>query len=166
MIEDGTCIVVRDGSGGRRSVVVALATRDAVLPAPTGDERLVAVTPAALTVVTQDACKELLSEPDVAAAIARGLSDTNRAARESLALFGHVSHATRVREKLLQLAREHGKVASDGVVVELPLTQEVFAGMIGSARETVSTALSELGREGFLVRNGRSFKLTVPPDEL
>ena len=145
---------------------MALATRDSILPAPVGEEQLVAVTPAVLTVVPQDACSALLAEPDVAAAVARGLAETNRAARESLAVFGHVSHATRVREKLLQLAREHGKVASDGVVVELPLTQEVFAGMVGSARETVSTALGELGREGFLVRNGRHFKLIVSPDDL
>jgi CRP-like cAMP-binding protein len=72
----------------------------------------------------------------------------------------------RVREKLLQLARTHGRVASDGVHLDLPLTHELIAQTTGSARETVTAAIAELTREGFLVRDGRDYRLTIPPELL
>ena len=41
-----------------------------------------------------------------------------------------------------------------------------LAEMIGSARETVSRAIDRLERSGFLVRDGRSYRLLVQPDTL
>jgi DNA-binding IclR family transcriptional regulator len=38
--------------------------------------------------------------------------------------------------------------------------------MTGSARETVTRALDELQREGFVVRRGRTYSLQLRPDEL
>ena len=37
---------------------------------------------------------------------------------------------------------------------------------VGSARETVTSAIGALEREGFLVRNGRSYLLAVSPSSL
>ena len=68
--------------------------------------------------------------------------------------------------KLLQLARAHGKVVRDGVRLDLPLTHELLGEMVGSARETVTWALAELSKEGFVAREGRSYRLIVPPDLL
>jgi CRP-like cAMP-binding protein len=53
----------------------------------------------------------------------------------------------RVRQKLLQFARAHGRVASDGVHLDLPLTHELIAQTTGSARETVTAATAERRRE-------------------
>jgi CRP-like cAMP-binding protein len=156
---------VRNGDGAR-TVVVAVAGRDGVVPGPAEGEQVVALRPLAVTAIPPNACPRLLAEPDVAAAVVRGLSEAIRDGRDALAVFGRVSHEARVREKLLQLARAHGKVVSDGVVLELSLKQELVGAMVGSARETVSTALAELTREGFLSRDRRLFKLAVSPDEL
>ncbi|HSP74458.1 MAG TPA: helix-turn-helix domain-containing protein, partial [Gaiellaceae bacterium] len=67
---------------------------------------------------------------------------------------------------LLQLARDHGRVAARGIRLDLPLTHELLADMIGSSRETVTMALAELQREGFVSRSGRFYRLDVAPDEL
>lgn len=165
VVESGTFAIVRDGNGAR-PVVVAVAGRDAVVPAPAANEKLVALTRLTVTAIPPNVCPRLLAEPDVAAAIVRGLSESVRGDRDTLAVFGHVSHEARVRAKLLQLARAHGKVVPDGILLELSATQELVAAMVGSARETVSTALAELTREGFLSRDGRFFKLAVRPEEL
>ena len=165
VIESGALAILRNGDGSR-PVVVTVAGRDDVVPAPAEREKLVALRPLSVTAIPPDACPRLLAHPDVAAAVVRGLSTAVRDARDALAVFGHVSHEARVREKLLQLARAHGKVVSDGVVLELSVTQELVAAMVGSARETVSTALAELAREGFVSRDGRLLKLAVSPDEL
>ena len=165
VVESGAVAIVRNGDGSR-PVVVTVAGRDDVVPGPAPGEKLVALRPLTVTAIPPQACPRLLAEPDVAAAVVRGLAAAVRDARDALAVVGHVSHEARVREKLLQLARAHGKVASDGVVLELSVTQELLAAMVGSARETVSTALADLAREGFLSREGRLLKLAVPPDEL
>jgi CRP-like cAMP-binding protein len=86
--------------------------------------------------------------------------------QESLAVFGYVSHVDRVRAKLLQLARRHGRVTPAGVAIDLPLTHDLVGRMVGSARETVTVAVRDLTAEGFLSREGGRFVLAIPPDAL
>src|SRR5919108_483840 len=86
--------------------------------------------------------------------------------RERQATIGHfasVRHVERVREKLLQLARTHGKVVPGGVRLDLPLTHELVGEMVGSARETVTWAFAQLAREGFARREGRAYRLPASP---
>ena len=89
-----------------------------------------------------------------------------RERQESLAQFSSVRHVDRIRDKLLQLARTHGRVVPGGVRIDLPLTHELMGEMVGSARETVTWAFSELAREGFLSREGRTYRLAVAPEAL
>ena len=84
-----------------------------------------------------------------------------RERQQSLAHFGNVAHAERLREKLLQLAGTHGTAVAGGVEVELPLTHKLLGQSIGSARETVTAAVQTLEREGFLTRVGRRYRLTI-----
>lgn len=57
-------------------------------------------------------------------------------------VFGCVPPVERVRERLAQLARAHGRVAPDAIVIDVPLTHELLASMVGLARETVTVALA------------------------
>jgi CRP/FNR family transcriptional regulator, cyclic AMP receptor protein len=81
-------------------------------------------------------------------------------------VFGSVSPVERVRERLAQLARAHGRVSGTGIVLDLPLTHELLAWMVGSARETVTVALARLADEGFVAREGRRYRLNVPAETL
>jgi CRP/FNR family transcriptional regulator len=64
------------------------------------------------------------------------------------------------------LARVYGQVSAGGVSLDLPLTHELLADMVGSTRETVTRALSQFDREG-LVRHERGrFQLAALPDGL
>jgi CRP-like cAMP-binding protein len=167
VIEEGVAATIRSlgGEPGKR-MVLSISGPAAVLPALVADEELAALSAVRLTVVTPKALRGLLALPNAAHAITLGLLDTLQEGRESLAQLGDAPHAERLREKLLQLARRHGRVVPDGVRIDVPLTHELLAQTVRSARETVTLALGDLEREGFLVRDGRSYRLRVPPESL
>jgi CRP-like cAMP-binding protein len=65
----------------------------------------------------------------------------------------------RVRRRLGELASEHGRSVPDGVRIEVPITQEDLAAMVGAARETVNRALVDLISAGMLRFDRRRYIL-------
>ncbi len=51
----------------------------------------------------------------------------------------------------------------DGIRIDFPISHALLAEMIGSSRETVTRALDELQRTGFVARVGSTYRLLVPP---
>ena len=77
------------------------------------------------------------------------------AAQERQALLQQaISQLPRVEDRLLALfwvlADRRGSVRSDGILVELPITHQSLAEMIGAQRPTVSLGLARLGELGWL----------------
>ena len=62
-----------------------------------------------------------------------------------------------------ELADRHGRVHSDGVHVDLPLTHEVLSHLVAARRPSVSGALTKLAEQGRLSRNGRGWVLHGEP---
>lgn len=62
---------------------------------------------------------------------------------------------------LWHLAERHGRVRPDGVLLPLPLTHELLAGMVGARRPSVTTALGELSRRGAISRVPEGWLLTT-----
>lgn len=166
VVEEGLVEVASHRAGATRRMVVALAGPGAVLLRPERDERIEALGDAWLTAISHEALSALLQLPGAAAALLEGLAEAARERQESLASFSSVRHVERVRDKLLQLARAHGRVVPGGVRLDVPLTHERLGEMVGSARETVTWAVAELQREGFLERDGRVYRLLVAPEAL
>jgi Crp-like helix-turn-helix domain len=166
VVEEGVVMVTSLRPGATRRMIVAVAGPGAVLLPPGPDERLEALADTWLTCVSQESQHALLALPGAAAAIFDALIDELRERQESLGHFSSVRHVERVRDKLIQLARTHGKVVPGGVRLDLPLTHELVGEMVGSARETVTWAFAQLAREGFVSREGRAYRLSVAPDAL
>ena len=79
-------------------------------------------------------------------------------ARRIAALAGTLAWldvATRIEERLLDLAERFGRPVEGGVLVTLPLTQEDLAALTGTSRETANRALHALQREGRVSFAGR-----------
>jgi CRP-like cAMP-binding protein len=57
-------------------------------------------------------------------------------------------------------------VDGNGVRLDLPITHQLLAEMVGLARETVTRALNSLSRDGILVRDGREYRLLISPELL
>jgi CRP-like cAMP-binding protein len=159
-VEAGTVVIAAGGPSTRR-VVLGFCSAGALLPPLRADEQLVALADSAVIAVPANVERLLLRVPAAAQAIVDALVEELRERQLSLAQFGNVGHADRLRAKLLQLARSHGSAVDGGVEVELPLTHKLLGEAIGSARETVTAALQTLEREGFLTRDGPGSRLTI-----
>jgi CRP-like cAMP-binding protein len=159
-IEDGFVFVSVANREAGRQMIVSLAGPRSILFAPTAHERLEALTDARLTLISRSTQKRLAEATSAATIMIAALADDVRNSHQSLAQFGNRHHADRIRGKLIQLARTHGKVQADGVLVDLPLTHELLADMVGSTRETVTRSLARLGQEG-LIRQVRGRYLVV-----
>jgi CRP/FNR family cyclic AMP-dependent transcriptional regulator len=72
-------------------------------------------------------------------AVAQAISQLNRVDRRLLALFWH-------------LAERWGRVTADGIAIPLTLSHRMLGQLVGARRQTVSTALAELARQGDLTR--------------
>jgi CRP-like cAMP-binding protein len=163
VVENGVVVVV--GADTRRIVIAVAAAGDVL--APLGrHEDLRGLTSARVTAVSREAQRALMHIPAAAEAVTDALVAALRDRKASLANFARHPHGERLRGKLLQLARSHGRVTGGGIVIDLPLTHDLLADSIGSTRETVTLALHELMRSGFVDRVEGRYRLSVPPGEL
>jgi CRP-like cAMP-binding protein len=165
LVESGF-LIVRASSPSARQVVVAEAGAGAILLAPSEKEHVQALTDGWTTVIPLTPLEDLLTIPGVAAVLLRGLRTALRLRQDATSCFANVHHVDRVRLKLLQLAEQFGRVSPEGIRLEVPLTHDLLADMVGSARETVTRCLDELQRGGFVVRDGHSYRLLISPATL
>lgn len=90
----------------------------------------------------------------------------------SLAIALAISHHQRVDDRLLltmwQIAERWGTVRPDGIAIQLTLSHERLASLVGSHRPAVTTAIGELVRAGMISRGtDRVWVLHGnPPEEL
>lgn len=165
VVESGFAVVHGSVPSARQVVVAEAGPGSIVLP-PRDGEHLHALTDCWVTVLTLELLERLLAIPGVATGLFRGLGTALRLRQDATRYYGSVRHVDRVREKLLQLAQEFGKVDLDGVRLDFPVTHDLLAEMVASARETVTRSLDELERSGLLVRDGHSYRLRISPEEL
>lgn len=69
---------------------------------------------------------------------------------------------TRLARVLLRLAEEHGVETPEGRLIDLPLTHQDLAELIGATRETTSLTLSQFTKEGLILRRRRRYLLLQP----
>jgi CRP/FNR family transcriptional regulator, cyclic AMP receptor protein len=106
--------------------------------------------------------------PEVAAA----LMDRYVHRARLLTLHLSIAQLPRLREGLTALfwylADRWGRMTSDGIVIDVPLTHELLAGLVGARRPAVTTTLGELQRSGEISRrdDGRWVVHGEPPAEL
>jgi len=170
-IEEGFVVISTDTCNGNgqqagRRVVVATGQGGMLLVPPGPGERIEALTPSRIQIVSADALKVLLSIPSAAESITDAFAEALRDRQTTIRNCAYVRHSERVFEKLLQLARTYGHVVPDGVRIDFPLTHQLLADMVGSARETVSLALSDLVDEERLHRQRHRYVLKIAPNEL
>jgi hypothetical protein len=107
---------------------------------------------ARLAVLDQRFAARVAPWPAVAAALLMRATERSR-----MLAFQHVaSHIPGLDGRLMALmwalADRWGRVSRDGIVIPLPLTHAVLAELVGASRPSVSTALSQLARDGVLRR--------------
>jgi CRP-like cAMP-binding protein len=166
VVEEGVVLVRSFAEPGTRSMIVGRCGPGSILPTPADDEYLQSLTDAWLTAVPHAAWRRLLAVPEIAERLVAGLEETIARQRAACRSLAGIRNTERVRRQLVELACEHGRVTRDGVRIDLPLTHDLIADMVGCARETVTRAFDELQRAGFVARRGSSYQLLVAPETL
>jgi CRP-like cAMP-binding protein len=166
VVEQGVVAVGGERPQGRR-IVKRFAGEGAVLLPPGPDEWVAALRPARLRALSEAAVERIAGDPSGALFLLGAFEASLENAHEALGALAYVHHVDRLRDLLLRLAREHGRVdGRTGVRIDLPLTHELLAEAIASARETTSRAMEALTRAGFVVRERGEYRLLVAPDTL
>jgi len=70
----------------------------------------------------------------------------------------------RVAKTLLKLADDHGKKAEDGMLIDMRLTQNVLASMVGASRESVNKVMGYFMDKGILSTDKHRVTIHRPSD--
>ncbi len=69
---------------------------------------------------------------------------------------------SRLAHLLIQLASDYGAATPEGVRIEMKITHQEMANLVGAIRETVSAVLGEFKKEGLIAFEGRRITLLRP----
>jgi hypothetical protein len=166
LLEEGFVVVRSVPAPPSRPMITCEAAYGGIVLPPATEEVMEAILDSRLTLLPARIVTRLLGLPALADALLREVAETLRRKQDSIANFGNVRHNERVRRKLLQLARDYGRVTGNGVKLDLPLTHALLGEMVGSERETVTRGVDQLESEGFLTREGHYYRLHIPPEAL
>lgn len=97
----------------------------------------------------------LRREPENAARVMRLLAKELVASQEERVDLAQSSVRERMAKLLTTLAQRHGSPAKQGIRIQLSLTREEMADMIGTASETAMRLLKDFREEHMLEVNGR-----------
>jgi CRP/FNR family cyclic AMP-dependent transcriptional regulator len=85
----------------------------------------------------------------------RMVSERLVVAERDLAALSRTWTRPRLIHLLLKLADNLGEAGTDGVLIQVPVTHETLASMIGASRVRVTSTLNQMQREGLLSKRGR-----------
>lgn len=108
--------------------------------------------------------------PEVGHAVAGALSARLRWANHLIHVLQTLSAYERVGAIILSLAERFAKKSEDGIVIDVPLTHEDLAALVGVTRQFATITLHELQKEGIialrrrtiLVRDEKRLRKLVP----
>lgn len=157
----GRVKVVLYGEKGREVILSTFRPGEffgemALLDGQPRSANVIAIEDSALYVLERTVFARWLAEnPRVALNI---LAEMSRRLRRADAVIGNLALLDvfgRVARVIRELAKNEGTETEDGIVIRQRPTQAEMAAMIGTSRETVSRALSEFQRRGFLDISGK-----------
>lgn len=104
--------------------------------------------------------KLVQEKPSVASNLLGKLGRDLGAAEQRLSSFYQKNVRERLAEFLLLLKESHGVDTEQGAFLDIKLTREEMASIIGTASETLIRFMSELKNEGFIHQEGKKIYIT------
>lgn len=121
----------------------------AIIDAGDREEFAEAVEPSLVILIARDEIERLMEEhPSVTLGITRLLGLRRRRIERRLKSLLFRSNRDRLVHLLLELAEQYGSTTDEGVRIQIKLSHQDLAGLIGSTRESVTVALGELQAAG------------------
>lgn len=100
--------------------------------------------------------------PEVAQQLLRVLARRLRRTNDTLCDLIFTDVPGRVAKQLLDLASRFGTTTGQTLSVDLNLTQEELAQLVGSSRETINKALSDFTQRGWIRQQGNRLSILAP----
>lgn len=97
--------------------------------------------------------REILNYPEIALKLMKTLSERIRSANKQIEDLTFRNLPGRVASTLLDLSKKYGVKDNQGTKINLKLTHQELADMIGTAREVVTSILSNFKKAGCIVFN-------------
>jgi CRP/FNR family cyclic AMP-dependent transcriptional regulator len=120
-----------------------------------------------LALLDEAATRRFAQYPELTGALVERALDRSRNLTINMAIVHQARVNVRLHMLLWHLADRWGRVRSEGVWLPLSLTHAVLADLVAARRPTVTTALSELSRQGLIVSATHGWLLFgEPPGEL
>ena len=111
----------------------------------------VTMTDTKVIVFDQSELEELiLKHPSIGIKLLREMSGRLRRAQQNVRDLALKDSSARVAGLLIFLAEKYGKIKKEKIILDISLTQQELASMIGSSRETVSRVLGKFEAEGLI----------------
>ncbi len=128
-----------------------------------GSPRVATVTalePVEALVMTAGVLREhLRSAPDVAVALLESVTARFREDSVQRMQFAALDTLGRLCSRIVEMADRYGRASADGVVVEMPISQDELANWTGASRAGVAKALQTLRELGWLETDRRVMTL-------
>lgn len=138
----------------------------ALIDAQPREERAEAAIPSTVILIPGDAMQSLLhSAPELSLGITKLIGFRRRRIERRLKTLLFRSNRERLAHLLLELAEQYGKADAAGILIDIKLSHQDLANIIGSTRETVTVTLGEMQGEG-IVRLGRQTIVLTDPKRL
>ncbi len=100
--------------------------------------------------------KMIQEKPKISLELINRLSRDMGIAEERSSAFHQKNVRERIAQLILDLGQSHGRTLEDGSTqIELKLTREEMATMIGTANETLIRTISEYRKDGLIDQNGK-----------
>jgi CRP/FNR family cyclic AMP-dependent transcriptional regulator len=123
--------------------------------------------PTRLAILDDRLARQLMVYPELVGALFGRAVQRARCLAVNMAIVHQARVDVRLHMLLWHLAGRWGRVRSDGVVVPLRLTHSVLSELVAARRPTVTSALSELARQGVVraIREGWLLSGNPPGEE-
>jgi CRP-like cAMP-binding protein len=160
VVLDGGAKLCRVGLAGKRLVEAILEPGDIFGRISTGGDpvsyEVEALEPTRIAGLSRARFEVLLrNHPDLAYSVVQDLEDRQRHLVRRLEALAFKDVRARVAETLLALTREHGDPCPHGFAIDVRISQEDLAELVGASRQMVNRVLGELGRRLYVQRMGR-----------
>ncbi|MBQ1066732.1 Crp/Fnr family transcriptional regulator [Micromonospora chalcea] len=171
LVEQGWVKVTSTSRRGWEALLAIRGPGDILgeLSAVDGRPRLATVTglsPVHATLITAERLHTCLAEwPEIALSLLRHLAASLREADGRRVEYGSSNGDNRLIGLLVELLDKHGVGTADGMLLDLPLSQQDLAAAVGTSREVVARTLRVL-RNRHIVSTRRLRIVVVEPDLL
>jgi CRP/FNR family cyclic AMP-dependent transcriptional regulator len=164
LVSSGKVKVSKAGAGGKETILAIHRAGDffgemSLLDGKTAPATVSAMEDAKIISVSgSDFHKYLMHNEKVLLQIINVLCARLRQVWQTQSMSSSTAEA-RIRNGILQLARRHGIRDARGTIIDLKITHQELAEMVGTSRETVTRVLARLREEGIIQVDQRRITL-------